>query len=145
MKFIPENTQTLCTRRLLVVLLICWLGTLTACDSSKKFDWANPPQFEAESWKKDKLGCTGLRQRIANQFDEIRNNLKGLSQEEVRKVLGNPDFQNLQSRHQKMYIYFIEPGAQCFNIQAESTARTVAIRFNAMGYATEITYQQGKP
>jgi hypothetical protein len=145
MKFIQENPQTHCARRITVLFIICWIGILTACDSSKNSDWASPPHFEAESWKKDKMGCTGLRQQIAEQFDAIRNNLKGLSQDEVRKVLGNPDFQNLQSRHQKMYIYFIEPGAQCFNIQAESTARTVAVRFNAMGYATEVTYQQGKP
>lgn len=130
--------------RLIAALLsTCWLAL--ACDSSPKSDWAQGRPFHADVWKKDKLGCQGHRAKLAAEFDSIRRNLRGMSQDQILKVLGNPDFQNLQTRNQKLYIYFVEKGEQCQHAQADSRARTVAIRFNAIGYATEITYQPGKP
>ena len=129
----------------LITALLSTSWIALACDSSPKSDWAQGRPFHADVWKKDKLGCQGQREKLATEFDSIRRNLRGMSQDQLLKVLGNPDFQKLQTRNQKLYIYFVEKGEQCQNAQANSKARTVAIRFNAIGYATEITYQQGKP
>jgi len=140
MKKYVKNTYTLSIAFLLSAF---WIAL--ACDQSPKSDWGQARQFHADVWKKDKLGCQGQREKLSAEFDSIRRNLRGMSQDEILKVLGRPDFQNLQTRNQKLYIYFVENGEQCQNVQANSKARTVVIRFNAVGYATEITYQQGKP
>jgi hypothetical protein len=127
----------------LVISFTC--GCFLSCDSATKSEWAQGHSFQADSWKKDKLGCQGQREKLSAKFDSIRRNLLGMSQDQIRDVLGSPDFQMLQTRNQKSYIYFIEEGEQCRNSQADSKAKTVAIRFSATGYVTEITYQQGKP
>jgi outer membrane protein assembly factor BamE (lipoprotein component of BamABCDE complex) len=80
-----------------------------------------------------------------NDFEGIRRKLLGLAQDDVIDVLGRPDFQLLYKRNQKYYIYFIEPGIQCQGEKENSKARTVSIRFNAVGLASEIIFSQGKP
>ena len=119
----------------LLFLLLC-----QACHSPKQFD-----HFDAHSWRSDPLGCKGNRQRLAAEFEKIRRELRGLSQTEITELLGKPDIQGLYTRHQKFFVYYLEKGPQCQHSQAESTARTIAVRFGALGYVTEVSYQQGRP
>jgi hypothetical protein len=138
-----ELLKKWCHLPTLFTIIAAWSSA--ACDTSSRNDWAQGHSFQADLWKKDKLGCQGQREKLSAEFDSIRRNLLSMSQDEIRDVLGSPDFQMLQTRNQKYYIYFIEKGEQCQNSQADSKAKTIAIRFSATGYATEINYQQGKP
>lgn len=113
---------------------------LISCQEEKKF-----PNFQAEAWRQDKLGCLGTRQMLAQDFDSIRRDLNGLSQNQLLDILGRPDFQVLYKRNQKFYIYYLEPGNQCQGKPESSQARTVAIRLSALEKVTEVTYQNGKP
>jgi hypothetical protein len=113
---------------------------LTACADKKTFS-----NFNSAAWKQDKLGCQEERKKMAADFEQIRRDLLGMSQEEVIDLLGRPDFQLLRERSQKAFVYFIEPGVQCQGDSETSTARTVAFRFSALNKATEIVYSQGKP
>src|SRR4051794_19324041 len=122
---------------------ISWLLFLflcQACHSPRQFE-----HFDAKEWRNDPLGCKGNRQRLAVDFEKIRRELRGLSQTEITELLGKPDLQGLYTRNQKFFVYYLENGPQCQNLQAESTARTVAVRFGALGYVTEVSYQQGRP
>ena len=122
-------------------ILIFLILTLGACTDKKSFE-----NFDAASWKEDKNGCKGTRKQLADNFEQIRRDLLGMSQEEVLELLGRPDFQLLMERTQKAYVYFIEPGVQCQgqNQKETSKARTVSFRFSAVNRATEIVYGEGK-
>ena len=113
---------------------------ITACDSSKKIKG-----FDTTTWQADRLGCGGQREALRQSFDTIRQELKGLTQDEVLDVLGKPDFQRLYERNQKFYVYFLEPGAQCEGKADASRARTVVLRFSAIELVTEVYYDTGKP
>jgi outer membrane protein assembly factor BamE (lipoprotein component of BamABCDE complex) len=121
-----------------IVLVVCLL--FYSCSQNEKFD-----SFDSATWKQDKSACKDSRKALMNDFEGIRRELLGLAQDDVIDVLGRPDFQLLYKRNQKYYIYFIEPGIQCQGEKENSKARTVSIRFNAVGLASEIIFSQGKP
>ena len=119
-----------------------WLvGSLlaVACGPPKQFD------FPAADWQGDRLGCTGRREALAGELEAIRRDLRGLTEPEILDLLGKPDSQALQGRGQKYFVYYLEKGPQCENERAAPQARTVAIRLNALGFVTELTYQRGQP
>jgi hypothetical protein len=129
------------TARLGHYLFIFFMVILGACSEKKTFS-----TFDADSWKGDKLACKGTRRQIAGDFEKIRRELLGMSQEEVIDLLGRPDYQLLLERTQKAFVYYIEPGAQCQSQdKTASKARIVSFRFNAMNRATEVLYGEGKP
>lgn len=107
----------------------------------------NPPKtiegFENAGWKKDKMACSGIRERMATDFEQVRKKLIGLSQDEIIDVLGMPDLQRLDTRNQKFFLYYVAAGNQCQDGKVLSVARKIAVRFNATGYVSEVTYQQG--
>jgi outer membrane protein assembly factor BamE (lipoprotein component of BamABCDE complex) len=124
----------------LPVVAILLAALLGSCQSAGKF-----AEFDSGVWKNDRLGCGGKRQELRRQFDKIRLELKGSTQVQVISVLGKPDFQRLYQRNQKFYIYFMEPGPQCKGKSEASQARTVVLRFSAIGLVTEVLYNTGRP
>lgn len=120
-----------------------WPGLMLisiACSDSKTF-----VNFDQQRWQQDKMACQGIRLELAADFENIRRQLLGSSQDEIIEVLGRPDQQLLYERTQKFYLYFIEKGPQCNGDSENSKAKTVSVRFNALGLASEIVYAQGKP
>ncbi|QHT71547.1 hypothetical protein GXP67_35235 [Rhodocytophaga rosea] len=120
--------------------LLLGLVLLCACSDSKTF-----VNFDHQLWQQDKMACQGIRSKLAVDFENIRRELLGYSQQDIIDVLGKPDIQLLSERTQKFYVYFIETGSQCKGDTGNSKAKTVSVRFNAMGLASEIIYAQGKP
>lgn len=96
--------------------------------------------FDVEKWKTDKGGCEGLRQEIKLDFLKIKNQLKGHSSTEIIEYLGRPDKEDLRSRNQKFFYYYLEPGKHCDEPRGVSKAEKITIRFSAMNLATEINY-----
>ena len=97
------------------------------------------PKFEnvdLDKWKNDKNGCKGERLKMFKLFDAQKDKLKGLSEDEILKLLGRPDRNELYKRSQKFYEYFIEPGPVCRN---DSSDLILSVRFNAVGLAKEIS------
>ncbi|MDJ1501506.1 hypothetical protein [Xanthocytophaga agilis] len=97
--------------------------------------------FDSIAWKKDYKACSGQRLAMKKDFERIKSKLKGLDQMEVINVLGKPDFQRLEDRHMKSYLYFLEPGSSCPSGKAD--AKTIVIRFNSVDRVFEIIYEQG--
>ncbi|GAB3931912.1 hypothetical protein [Larkinella terrae] len=96
-------------------------------------------------WRGDRGGCQGIRTAQIDDFKIVRQELKGQSANEVAKILGRPDSEQLDDRNQKFYIYFLEPGAHCQDPKVKTDSRSVALRISAIGLVTEITFQRGRP
>ncbi len=100
------------------------------------------PAFEtidSDQWKKDRNACGGYRQGIRAEIDHDVAKLKGLSENDMFSLLGRPDQNELYKRNQKFYSYFLTPGPGCPS--TDSVVHRVIIRFNAMGYAQQVTVE----
>ncbi len=91
--------------------------------------------IDLEVWKADRNGCKRDREKMITSFKEQKDKLKGLSEDDIIKLLGRPDQNELWKRNQKFFKYFIEPGGSC---QKGSTNVILSIRFNAMNLAKEV-------
>lgn len=90
-------------------------------------------------WKEDKNGCKHVReQNISHLIDQLEE-LKGLSEKDIIKLLGRPDRNELYKRNQKFYYYDIDPGTTCADSIVEN--QQLVLRFNAMGLAKEVTVE----
>lgn len=117
-------------------LLLATLG-FSACQT--EFE-----EFDSDTWKSDRLACQNKRQALKDDFEKIRQKLKGLNKMEIIDVLGRPDLQRLDDRNMTSYLYFLEPAATCPS-GGRADARVAIVRFNAVGLAFEIIYEQGTP
>ncbi len=114
-------------------LFLLLLGACSTPDSLKDFD--------SDTWKDDRFGCDNLRAGLADDFELIRKELYGKKEYIVRNLLGKPDSEELMERSQRIYYYYIEPGAQCQDDRKKmSEANRVQIRINSLGKVSEITY-----
>ncbi len=103
-------------------------------------------KLDLVKWRADQNGCQNIRAKQINDFKAIQQTeIKGRSANELGDLLGNPDRQQLADRNQKYYVYFIGRGPHCTDRTNLTNSPTVAIRFSAMGIATEVTYQNGMP
>ena len=90
-------------------------------------------------WKNDKNGCSGTRQRMADNFVAQKDKLLALSETDIIKLLGKPDQNELYKRNTKFYTYYFQQGPGC---AADSIAtKSITFRFNAMGLAKEIVIE----
>ncbi len=124
--------------RLLMSLLI--VGAFAQCGTEDRFG-----QLDLKKWRSDRGGCNGVRATLEPAFKAEVQNLKGKTSNTLGDWLGRPDANVLADRNQKFYVYYFERGPQCEQPGAKSKSRSVAIRFSAMGIATEITFQNGLP
>lgn len=99
------------------------------------------PGLDEAAFRADPGGCQGNRDQMKESIFANDNSFKGLSQEEIYATLGKPDRQNLATRSQKYYVYFIEPSPTCSPGATSSKPLTLLIRFSAINRATEISYE----
>ncbi len=97
--------------------------------------------FDAESWKKDRMGCMDKRASLIGSLTAQKEILKGLGQNQIIEILGKPDFQELASRNQRFYIYYYKRGQACEggkpNLKQDAVLR---VRFSALDGVNEVTY-----
>jgi len=92
--------------------------------------------IDIEKWKSDKNGCNGERTSMMESIKAQGDKLQGLSEMQVIDVLGRPDQNELYTRNQKFYFYYLQPGKPCGNDSLP--ALRLQVRFNAVGLAKEI-------
>jgi hypothetical protein len=91
------------------------------------------------AWKQDPQGCKGLRSKMIRSLDDQRKKLLGMSEMDIIDLLGRPDENELYTRNQKFYHYFLEPSAAC---QSEiKSPKMLVIRFSALGLANEVSVE----
>lgn len=126
------------------IVLLCALGLMAASCNPEKVSHIQS-SFPLDIWKQDRGGCSGKRVPLEELFKSNKEEIKGLTINEITDLFGKPDQQLLTNRQQKYYIYFFEAGPHCSDIRNETSARCVALRFSALGVVTELIFQQGRP
>ncbi len=99
--------------------------------------------LDLKIWKSDKGGCKGLRAGQIPKLRLLKQELKGVSSNDILDLFGQPDIQRLAERNQEYFIYFMEKGEHCGSLRPVSNAKSIIFRFSAIKLATEITFQNG--
>jgi hypothetical protein len=94
--------------------------------------------IDLTQWKEDKGGCKNIRASFLAELISQKDELKGLSEDEIISLLGRPDRNELYKRNQKFYYYDVEPGKECDSVSAN---QQLILRFNAMSMAKEVTVE----
>jgi len=111
-----------------VIVIFSFLILSVGC----AFDSGQFSAIDSQKWKVDHTGCDGYRkksyQRVVGDYEQI----KGINEMGLVKLLGKPNETELYDRGQKFYIYHV----QCKSDTLLS--KRLKIRFNALGLASEI-------
>src|SRR6478609_8997818 len=91
-------------------LLFSTLSFLLCCCGNPAPDLEG---VDTELWKSDKYGCLGKRKAFITLITNQKDKLKSLTEDDMIDLLGRPDQNELYSRNQKFYRYFLEPGPSC--------------------------------
>jgi hypothetical protein len=59
---------------------------------------------------------------------------------QIVRLLGKPDRNELFTRNQKFFEYYLQPSPEC-NADSAGTAMKLVVRFNAMGLAKEVAVE----
>lgn len=87
--------------------------------------------FDQEAWQQDVRSCNNIRPGLLPALKKAIPQLIGLRHNKIIQVLGKPEGNSLEKSGERVYYYFIEPGAQCKN-QTTSEANKVLVRFDAL-------------
>lgn len=91
--------------------------------------------IDLKAWKEDPDACQGIRSKMIDAITAEKEKLKALDEMQVVSLLGRPDENELYTRNQKFYNYYLEPGPNCEN--GVEQPKKLILRFNAMGLAKE--------
>lgn len=108
------------------------------------FSCADIPEIENidfNKWKDDKDACNQYRIKVVDNLISQKDKLKGLSQNEMIKLLGTADKHQLYERSQKFFIYYLEPNEKC-NQYVEGYIKALYIRFNSLDQAVDFNIQK---
>ena len=96
--------------------------------------------LDLEKWRQDEDACQDVRSSMREAIESQKEKLLALDQMQVVELLGKPDVNELSSRNQKFFYYFLEPAPAC-GVGADSAALRLVIRFNAVGLAKEVAVE----
>jgi hypothetical protein len=122
-------------------ILIISLLFLSSC-TEKEVDFGT---FDLKKFKNDRGGCKGERASMIEDFKAIKPKILGLSEREILKYIGRYDFQVLDRRNEKIFVYYFEKGEHCQYMQNKSASQSVALYFNSVSLVKEVTFQNGNP
>jgi hypothetical protein len=114
----------------------CFMFLLIAVAFSCRNTEVSLDGVDLDAWISDPGGCKGLRMVALESLERQREKLLRLDEKEIVGILGKPDKNELYVRGQKFYRYYLEPSAGCAN--AVDNARSLIIRFNAVGLSSEV-------
>lgn len=107
---------------------------LTACGH----DLREIPGFDAATWRQDSYGCRGRRATLLPILTQQRELLYGTRAGAIDALLGHPDENELGEQTEKIYTYYLEPGAQCETRHPRSVARKLRLHFSPTGTVSEV-------
>ncbi len=97
--------------------------------------------FDSEAWKTDALACKNERNSLLPGLDSMKEQLRGVSEKDLQKLLGKPEATSLTDQSERIYIYYIEPGSQCQQNNGLSEANKLMVRISSLGWVTELNYE----
>lgn len=96
------------------------------------------PGFDSAAWKADPYGCQGQRTTMVPLLEKHRNDLFEARVNDITKLLGHPDEEELGEQSDKVYIYYVAPGPQCESGHPRAAANRIMLRSGATGTVTEV-------
>ncbi|MCC9167622.1 hypothetical protein [Pontibacter harenae] len=117
--------------------LLSAFALITSCSEPAQIEG-----FDSQQWKNDRYACNGIRKEMISQIDSIRKQLYGKKEQDIKDILGKPDSEELMSRGQRVFIYYLEPGSHCNQKDQLSEANRLQVRLNATYKVNEVTYAQ---
>jgi len=120
------------------LLLIFGVLLLSACKKVPELE-----NVDTTLWKKDAGGCTEVRLDLVPLILQQKEKLKGLSENQIKAILGKPDQHELYERSQKFFIYHLEKGNECAEYSG-NYFKSFYIRFNSLDQAVAFTIQEIK-
>ena len=123
-------------------VFIFFIGVLFSC-RPKPIDLGN--EINLSLFKEDRGGCDNKRMAMQTALENVKDSLLTHSENELLATLGRYDFQILDRKNEKIFMFYLEPGPHCEQIQNESSARSMAIYLNSVSLVKEVTFQNGLP
>ena len=99
---------------------------------------AEVPGFGAAAWRADSYACRGQRAALLPPLLAARARLYDTRADDVTALLGPPDEEELQVQTEKVYYYYLAPGAQCGPRHPRSAAPRLSLHFGPLGTVTEV-------
>ena len=123
------------------IAVFCLVVLLTNCSGPDRLG-----TLDLKAWRNDRGGCNGIRKGLLASFMTVNDQFKGIHVNDMGKMLGRPDVNEITDRNGKIYVYYTERGPHCgSNTGLKSGARSVALRVNSVGMVTEVSTQNGTP
>lgn len=122
-------------------ILIITLLALASCQKKK----ADLGTFDQKTFRTDRGGCEGKREKLIEELKTLRPKILGLTENQVIETLGRYDFQILSRRNEKVFVFYLEKGPHCESIQNPTQARSMILYFNAASLVKEVSFQFGSP
>ncbi len=118
-----------------------FIFTLLLLLASCKKNWQEKfSGFDSDAWKVDKNGCKSIRLGTDSSFMNLyRAHLIGLSDNELRILLGKPERIQLFERGQSFYYYYFQPGKQCDSLAYNNYGAAYEIRINSLDLVSEVS------
>lgn len=113
---------------------VALLGVLAGCGHALP----QLPGFDGAAWRADPYACRGQRQAAVPALARAKEQLYEARADDVTALLGPPDEEELRAGTEKVYYYYLEPGAQCAGRHVRSGAACLSLRFGPLGTVTEV-------
>lgn len=98
--------------------------------------------FDKSTWLADPGGCNNQRADHYQVLLENKSELIGLTEKELKLLLGKPDEKELYQRGQWFYLYYFEPGPTCESGNSRDLTARVQLRISALGKVSEVTFRK---
>ena len=96
------------------------------------------PGFDAAAWRADRYACAGHRAALLPPLLAARPQLYRARANDVTALLGRPDVEELLAQTEKVYHYYLVPGAQCAPRHPRAATPQLSIHFGPLGTVTEV-------
>ena len=101
------------------------------------------PNLNSENFKADRGGCKNLRTPEIETLKAAKEEILGKSENALFQAIGRYDYQVLSKRNEKIYVYYLEPGPQCEDMQNSTDALSLVLYVNATKLVKEMEIQRG--
>lgn len=116
-------------------LVIIGCFSIVSCTEQK-------PDFDYTGWKNDGDGCTQKRIDLVDDLLKIKAFFQKKSEKQIASYLGKPDNTELNKRHTKTFIYYLDKNpAKCQTTPLTNYSEVIAIEFNSLGITSIISKQ----
>lgn len=120
--------------------LVALALVMNACSYS---DPLQVPGLDAEAFQNDRGGCNGGRSKQIALVKEHKDKFLGISENEIFKAIGRYDYQVLDRKNEKVFVYFLEPGPQCEQMQNPTEAESLVLYMNAVKLVRQVVIRKG--